>query len=134
MNRRAAAASSVLFAVTTAACVPSVAPGPLPLRAAPVAKADTGCVATGRTFPHVEISFRLEGVEGNPFAAEVWGIIERPDGPPVRVPAFHDGADVWRVRYTPDRRGVHRAKVATGPAGSERPANAIDLSPESFDV
>jgi hypothetical protein len=99
-----------------------------------VAKVDTGCVETGETFPHVEISFRLEGVEGNPFAAEVWGIVDRPDGPPVRVPAFYDGGDTWRVRYTPDRLGVHRVRVATGPAGAERPADAIDLSPDSFDV
>lgn len=81
------------------------------------------------------MSFHLPKVKGNPFAAEVWGLIDRPGGgSTVRVAAFHDGGDVWRVRYTPDRVGAHRVRITIGPAGRDAPAVPVALAPETFTV
>lgn len=100
----------------------------------PLSHGGTGCIETGRTYPHVEITFRLPGVEGNPFEAEVWGIVTRPGGKPVRLAAFHDGQDIWRVRYTPDRPGKHGVRITIGPRGKDRPAAPVGLAPRQFDV
>lgn len=94
----------------------------------------SGCIETGRTYAPVEVSFRVPDFSGHPFRTEFWGRIERPAGPPVRVPAFFDDDLTWRVRYTPDRHGRHSVTILQGPAHDLSPVNVTDLKPAEFVV
>lgn len=62
-------------------------------------------LAVGRgCYPMIETSFRLAKVPGDPFDYEqvnVQVVLVRPDGGTVSVPAFYDGNNTWRARYTP---------------------------------
>lgn len=52
----------------------------------------------------IETSFQLAKVPGDPFDFEkvnVQVVIQRPDGGTVSVPAFYEGDQTWRARYTP---------------------------------
>ncbi|HLH81567.1 MAG TPA: DUF5060 domain-containing protein [Chthonomonas sp.] len=55
-------------------------------------------------YPMIETSFQLAKVPGDPFDFEkvnVQVVFQRPDGGTVSVPAFYDGDQTWRARYTP---------------------------------
>jgi hypothetical protein len=63
-------------------------------------------------FAKVELSFQLPAIPGNPFdhvENDVQATFRLPDGRSVTVPAFFDGDNTWRVRYTPAQAGrAHR--------------------------
>ncbi|MBC8101305.1 MAG: DUF5060 domain-containing protein [Cytophagales bacterium] len=65
------------------------------------------------TYPHIEASFPLPGITGNPFdytENDVAVTFQGPKGKAVTVPAFYDGgADsaTWRARYTPQTPGKY---------------------------
>ena len=85
-------------------------------------------------FPMVETSFQLPDVSGDPFAAEIWGLVRTSDGRDVCVPAFYDGGRTWRVRYTPNTPGRHAVTILEGPAGEMRPARVEEIQPAAFVV
>ncbi len=56
-------------------------------------------------YPHVEASFELPDVKGNPFdytENDVQVSFSTPDNHTRKVPAFFDGGKMWRVRFTPE--------------------------------
>lgn len=79
-----------------------------------------------------EFRFQLPGLDGNPFdftQNDIQVSIRKPDGGTSNVPAFYDGGDTWRVRYTPDATGLYRV------AGVSRNGTRIDprgLAPTTF--
>ncbi len=61
-------------------------------------------------YPRIETSFRLPGLKGDPFDYEqvfVQVTLRKPDNGTVDVPAFFDGGDTWRMRYTPTAPGQY---------------------------
>lgn len=61
-------------------------------------------------YPPIETSFVLSNLPGDPFDYEKVNVqvqIKRPDGSTVDVPAFYDGENVWRMRYTPMAPGPY---------------------------
>jgi len=61
------------------------------------------------SYPKIEAAFHLT-VTGNPFdyrQNDVIVKIRRPDAVTVSQPAFFDGGDTWRVRYTPRSPGAY---------------------------
>ena len=80
----------------------------------------TGCIETGHTYSTVEISFRLDGVEGNPFAVEAWGLIERPRTDDDRLPA-----PALRLSGRPrEAQGTNRDLVSAVPGPESRKPGA----------
>jgi hypothetical protein len=64
--------------------------------------------AAGGSFPMLEASFELPQVQGNPFdftQNDVKVSVTTPDGTSVSLPAFFDGGQTWRARYTPSAAG-----------------------------
>jgi hypothetical protein len=62
------------------------------------------------TYPHIETSFHLPGLKGDPFDYEEVNVqvtLRKPDGGTVDVPAFFDGDDTWRMRFTPNQPGQY---------------------------
>ena len=62
------------------------------------------------TYAKIEASFKLAGLTGDPFDYEktqVMVSLHRPDGSALDVPAFYDGADTWRMRFTPSQPGTY---------------------------
>ncbi len=62
------------------------------------------------TYAKIEASFQLAGLTGDPFDYEktqVMVSLHRPDGSPLDVPAFYDGAETWRMRFTPSQPGTY---------------------------
>lgn len=58
----------------------------------------------------VELAFDLPGLAGNPFdyrENDVQVSVQGPTGRIVRIPAFYDGGETWRARYTPTEPGKH---------------------------
>ncbi len=61
-------------------------------------------------YPTVETSFVLTNLPGDPFDYEKVNVqvsIKKADGNTVLAPAFYDGADTWRVRFTPTAPGQY---------------------------
>ena len=86
------------------------------------------------SYQMVEKSFQLPDVSGNPFAAEIWGLVRTPDERDVRVPAFYDGDRTWRVRYTPTAPGRHTVTILEGTTDTVRQARAGSTEPVAFIV
>jgi len=85
-------------------------------------------------FPMIEASFELPQVRGNPFdfiQNDVTVRIVLPDGSGVMVPAFFDGGQSWRVRYTPDMAGKYAIGVVML---NGRDAKPLNLRPKEFSV
>ncbi len=62
------------------------------------------------TYPMIETSFHLPGIKTDPFDYEKTDVqvtLRKPGGGTVEVPAFFDGGDVWRMRYTPISPGSY---------------------------
>ena len=62
------------------------------------------------TYAKIETSFKLASLPGDPFDYEkiqVMVSLHRPDGSALDVPAFYDGADTWRMRFTPSQPGTY---------------------------
>ncbi len=57
----------------------------------------------------VEIAFHASVEASNPFMVEFEALVTAPDGSQLRVPGFHDGADVWKVRVMPFASGLWKA-------------------------
>jgi hypothetical protein len=51
-----------------------------------------------------DFAFRAQ-VENNPFDVELTGEFRGPDGALLRIPGFHDGGGVWKIRFSPTRTG-----------------------------
>lgn len=67
-------------------------------------------------------------VSGNPFAVEFAGEFAGPDGARLRVPGFHDGDGVWKIRFMAPRAGKWRLRtVSSVPAlnGREEEITAL---------
>lgn len=61
-------------------------------------------------YPHIETSFELGSLPGDPFDYEKVNVqvtLRKPDGGTVQVPAFFDGGKTWRMRYTPMKPGTY---------------------------
>ena len=72
--------------------------------------------ALAETYPMVEVSFELPGIEGNPFdymRNDIHIVLTCPDGRHETLPAFFDGGSTWRVRYTPRLRGKYVVETIT---------------------
>jgi Domain of unknown function (DUF5060) len=73
--------------------------------------AGSGGVGLDRgAYPTIETSFQLKNLPGDPFDYEKVNVqvsIKKADGATVQVPAFYDGADTWRVRFTPTMPGPY---------------------------
>ena len=72
--------------------------------------------ASKGTYPHFEATFGLTGITGNPFdftQNDVKVTFARPDGKSIRLPAFFDGDQTWRVRCTPDVPGRYQLRAIT---------------------
>lgn len=90
--------------------------------------------AAGGTYDKLEAAFELPQVQGNPFdytQNDVMVSLATPDGTPVNLPAFFDGGQTWRVRYTPSASGKYTI-IAITLNGQD--ANAQNVSPREFDV
>lgn len=60
------------------------------------------------TYPHIESKFTLKTLPGDPFDYEAVNVrvaLKKPDGSTVESPAFYDGGDTWRMRFTPNMPG-----------------------------
>lgn len=61
-------------------------------------------------YPHIETSFELASLPGDPYDFEKVNVqvtLRKPDGGTVQVPAFFDGGKTWRMRFTPTRPGTY---------------------------
>ena len=62
------------------------------------------------TYPMIETSFQLPGLQGDPYdyqQVDVQVALKRPDNGIVSVPCFFDGGTTWRMRYTPSTAGAY---------------------------
>jgi hypothetical protein len=78
-------------------------------------------------YPMVEISFQLPDIKGNPFdykENDVMVTVTGPENTSIILPAFFDGENVWKVRYTPRESGLHKVSGVT--------LNANPVQPESM--
>jgi hypothetical protein len=83
-----------------------------------------------------ELSLKTEPTQGNPFDPsenEIHAILAEPSGPTLSLPAFYDGDDLWRMRFTPSRPGVYRYRiVASGKTrlkGDEETSGEFRVAP-----
>jgi hypothetical protein len=71
------------------------------------------------TYPMIEFAFHVPLVAGGtPFEREIVGLVRTPTGALRTVPAFYDGDDLWRIRYTPDAPGEHSLAEVRETAGA----------------
>ena len=74
------------------------------------ASGNSGISLDRGAYPAIETSFQLKNLPGDPFDYEKVNVqvsIKKADGATVQVPAFYDGADTWRVRFTPTMPGPY---------------------------
>lgn len=88
----------------------------------------------GGIYPMVEISFRLPGEAGDPFAREIWGRIGNESGDGIWLPAYFNGEGIWKLRFTPRSKGDYRVRIFEEEKGVRQPRAAADLKPENFSV
>ena len=50
---------------------------------------------------------------GNPFDVALAGDFTGPDGVRLRVPGFYDGADTWKIRFSPTRTGAWSMRTSS---------------------
>ncbi|HZT41539.1 MAG TPA: DUF5060 domain-containing protein [Chthonomonadaceae bacterium] len=85
-------------------------------------------------YPHIETSFQLASVPGDPFDYEQVNVqvtLRKPDGSTVDVPAFFDGGTTWRMRFTPTQPGQYAvASVKL----NRQTAHEQDLDPKEWTV
>ena len=103
------------------------------LLAAPLAGVPARASASEGVYPMVEASFTLPSVTGDFFGAEILAEVTTAGQPPVVAPAFFDGLDgagkpVWKVRFTPSRRGSYQMKIFAG----DDPLKRVEASPANF--
>jgi hypothetical protein len=85
-------------------------------------------------FPMQEVSFEIADLAGNPFdymENDIQVAITKPDQKVQRIPAFFDGGQTWRARYTPDQQGRHSVTQVTR---NGRPTEPEKLQPRDFEV
>ncbi len=112
---------TALAAMVLAACYTSA------IAAAPVHR--------GR-YPRVETTFHLTHITGNPFDADANDVVvsfKLPDGSHIKIPAFFDGGDVWKARYSPSISGVLKAEAVLR-NGVIVPATEAKPEPSTFQV
>jgi hypothetical protein len=91
-------------------------------------------MASAATFDHLESSFELPKLTGNPFdftRNDVKVTFIGPDHQQKTVPAFFDGGHTWRVRFTPEAAGKYSLSSVTL---NGHDAHSGKLSPTVFDV
>ncbi|MES2461902.1 MAG: DUF5060 domain-containing protein [Armatimonadota bacterium] len=82
------------------------------------------------TYNHIEASFPLPDLTGNPFdytENDIQATFRQPDGKSVTIPAFFDGGTdnrTWRIRYTPRVSGDYTLTKITR-NGSPIPLSAV---------
>lgn len=84
------------------------------------------------TWPMAEIRFSLPDLAGNPFDYvdnDVRVTVRKPNGVSVSVPAFFDGGDKWRIRFTPDLVGKYGISVVSR---NGKRVRAVGLAPSTF--
>jgi len=94
----------------------------------------SGTGDTRGTYPRVDVSMELAGIDGNPFDYQQNDIkvhIQTPTGASVAIPAFYDGGQTWRVRYTPTQPGRFSIRSVTRNGKDLQPSN---LEPRDFTV
>ncbi len=90
--------------------------------------------ASAAVYPRRESRFNLPGLAGNPFdftQNDVRVTVTGPNGQTARVPAFFDGGDTWRVRFTPHALGKYAITRVTRNGTAVVPAALI---PRTFVV
>ncbi len=90
--------------------------------------------AAGGTYDKLEASFELPQVKGNPFdfkQNDVKVTFKASDGNSLSVPAFFDGGQIWRVRFTPTVTGKYTIDSVTL---NGQNANPQKLTPAEFNV
>ena len=101
-------------------------------RLVPVLAATAGIAAAAVTIEQYhshDFAFRA-AVAGNPFDVELAGDFTGPDGIRLRVPGFHDGGGMWKIRFSPTRQGAWRLRtVSSVPALDGRTENEIACVP-----
>jgi len=96
--------------------------------------AETAPQKKGVVFPMVEISFRPEGQISEPYSREYWGWIEGSAGNGFWLPAFYDGQDRWKLRFSPRAMGTYHVKICVRDEGTRTPVKVADLQPDPFVV
>jgi Domain of unknown function (DUF5060)/Cellulase (glycosyl hydrolase family 5) len=87
-------------------------------------------------YPMAETVFHLKQVSGNPFDAtenDVEVTFKEANGSSVTVPAFYDGGDTWKARYSPLYPGTLRATGITR-NGQSVSLSASGAAPAQFTV
>lgn len=62
------------------------------------------------TYPMLSTSFQLSSLPGDPFDYEKVNVqvtLRKPDNSTVDIPAFYDGENTWRMRFTPTSAGTY---------------------------
>src|SRR5947208_84325 len=91
-------------------------------------------LAENGTYPMLESAFEIPNLTGNPFdytENDVVVTLALPEGKSVAVPAFFDGGNTWRVRFTPVKSGKYRVKTVTR---NGQPVTPEHLIPVEFTV
>ncbi len=86
------------------------------------------------TYAHLEAAFELPQLTGNPFDYTLNDVMVQfacPGGRTVSVPAFYDGGNTWRVRYTPALAGQYTVQQVTL---NGKPVERAKPSPGEFQV
>jgi len=61
----------------------------------------------------VEFAFQVDhDPEDNPFSRDIWAELVSPSGRAIRLPAFFDGNDTWKVRARADEKGNYEFVAA----------------------
>ncbi|HZT29326.1 MAG TPA: DUF5060 domain-containing protein [Bryobacteraceae bacterium] len=87
-----------------------------------LAAANAFCVSIEQYNSH-DFAFRAP-VSGNPFDVELTGEFSGPGGVNLLVPGFYDGSGVWKIRFSPTRRGRWTLRTLS-------PVKALDGRTES---
>jgi Domain of unknown function (DUF5060) len=88
----------------------------------------------GGAYPMCETRFDLPAINGNPFDIsqnDVRVTFAGADGSTLTVPAFFDGGQTWRARFTPSAAGDYSVSAVTLNAQNADPQN---LQPAEFHV
>lgn len=69
---------------------------------------------------------------GNPFDVTIVGHFQGPGGERLSVPGFYDGANTWKVRFSPTEEGKWTMRTTSSlPALDGKPAGAIQCVPNT---
>jgi hypothetical protein len=86
-------------------------------------------VTVSRYKPH-DFTFQAK-VQGDPFAVDIHGEFQGPDGIALRGPGFYDGGDAWKIRFMAPREGQWRLRTVSSVASLNGKEEQIIAGPGS---